>query len=449
MRRFFTLLWTLCLLASLAACGTQTPPETPPAPEDLVPEVPADPDEGYTVYDCGEIQVALPTEYLDLLMVDMDFSDAAESWKPLMSVYEEASWKAAEEAWGEGSGMGFLFGILAMDQAGYEQFLFSAPAGMEIIAQDGGRYYALTYPTDVRFYRSGGIDMESEDWKIWEDLCRMRETVPADVIRRNGLTPCDSAEFFNRPFTWEGGHAYLHFRFYGEYDVEYRCVLVLSQPVRQGEDGIWCVERWMHEGGNPMLYFPDSGLPAEEYYARLQAECDSGEHPELLTPAGAAAAFILDYFGIEPAEEDLRPLDGEEEARAIADLRLREIVTGVCAGLDVDGVELLECLGRVGEDNWASLGVMEPVGLDGDWWPALLAALENAAVGEDQQARDRDLMAFCLTVRDGPSQYYEAVAALVREQREADGAAFAAALAEFSPEEQALIKAAANKETDT
>lgn len=155
----------------------------------------------------------------------------------------------------------------------------------------------------------------------------------------------------------------------------------------------------------------------------------------------AAAAFILDYFGMELAAEDLRPLDGEE-ARAAADLRLREIVTGVCTGQDVDAMELLECLGRVGEDNWASLGLMEPVGLEGDWWPALLKALKSAAIGEDQQARDRALMAFCLTIRDGPSAHYKSVASLVQEQREADSEAFAAALAEFTSEEQAYLKTA-------
>lgn len=443
MRRFWTLFLTLCLLASLAACARQTPPETPPAPADSPLEAPADPDEGYTIYDCGEIEVALPTEYLDLLVVDTDFSDAAESWKPLISVYEKASLEAAEADWGEGSGAGFLFGVLAMDRAGYEQLLCEAPAGAAVIAAEGERYYARTYPTDVQFYRSGGIDTESADWRTWETLSQMDEAVMADMIRRNGLTPCDSAEFFSRSFTWEGAHAYLRFCHPGSGGDAY--VLALSQPVRQGEGGIWCVDRWMYEGADPMIWFPDSGLPAAEYYARLQAKCDAGEHPELLTPAGAAAAFIQDYFCTEPTEDDLRPLDAEEESRAAADLRLREIVTKTRAGGDVDGMELLECLGRVGEDNWASLGMLEPVGLEGDWWPGLLTALESAAVGGDQRARDRDMMAFCLTIREGPSEWYKSVAALMRKQREADEDAFASALASFSPEERAHLQTAAGE----
>lgn len=446
MRRALTLLLTLCLLGALTGCARQTPPEAPPAPKMPAPELPApeasaDPDEGDAVYDCGELEIALPAEYLDQLVVDTEFPDAAESWKPLMSVYERASVEAAEAEWGESSGAGFLFGILAMDRAGWEQLLCEAPAGVAVIAVRGERYYARTFPTDVRFYRSGGIDMESEDWRTWETLNRMDEAVMADMIRRNGLAPCDGAELFTRSFTWEGDHTCLRFCHPGKYG-EDAYVLALSQPVRQGAGGIWCVDRWMHEGADPMIWFPDTGLPAGEYYAGLQAACDAGEHPELLTPAGAAAAFIRDCFGTEPAEEDLRPLDAEAEARAMADLRLRELVTGVYAGKAVDGMALLECLGRVGEDNWASLGMLEPVGLDGDWWPALLTALEDAAVGGNQQARDRNLMAFCLTIREGSSRHREAVTGLVRKQREAYGGAFAAALAEFSPEEQACLRAA-------
>lgn len=115
MRRFWTLFLTLCLLASLAACARQTPPET--VPEAPVPEVPAqeppaEPDRDCAVYDCGGIEIALPAEHLDQLIVDTDFPDAPDSWRPLMSVYERASVEAAEAAWGEGSGMGFLFGFL-------------------------------------------------------------------------------------------------------------------------------------------------------------------------------------------------------------------------------------------------------------------------------------------------------------------------------------------------
>lgn len=449
MRRFLTLFLLTCLVVALTACGGQSPPEAVPdpvdeAPEAEIPEAPESPetppnsDKSYTVYDCGGIAVALPTKYLDQLIVDTEFSDMPRIWKPLISVYERASAEAAEAEWGDRSGMGFLFGLLTMDRVGLERYLCEDIPGMKIIAEGDERYYAQIFPTDVRFYRPGGaIDTESADWRNWIVLERIAETAAADMIRRNGLTSYDGTEFLG--CTWEGVHAY--FRFYHRGDDSYdaygeatRYVLVLSQPVRQGEGGIWCLDRWMYEGGDPMIYFPDSGLPAAEYYARLQMACDGGEHPELLTPAGAAAAFVEDYFGIEPAPEDLQPLDEEEEARAAANLRLRGIVNEIYTGQDVDGMELLECLGRVETDNWASLGLEE------SWWSALLAALENAAIGEDQQTRDRDMMAFCLTVRGDLSRRYEAVATLVRKQWEADGAAFAAALATFTPEKQTSLQ---------
>ena len=84
MRRLeiFTLV-LVCLLA-LAACGGEAGSQEPGPGEP-----PQDGGEAMTVYDCGGLSVALPTEYLDLLRVDTDFPGAEESWKPLISVYEK------------------------------------------------------------------------------------------------------------------------------------------------------------------------------------------------------------------------------------------------------------------------------------------------------------------------------------------------------------------------
>ena len=76
-------------------------------------------------------------------------------------------------------------------------------------------------------------------------------------------------------------------------------ILSLSQPVRQGEGGIWCVERVRfvyseYDWTDTQLVFPAAlGIDqtAADYYAQLQAACDAGEQTELLTPRGAA----LDY----------------------------------------------------------------------------------------------------------------------------------------------------------
>ena len=75
MRRFETFLLVLACLLTLSACGGETdslePVQTPP---------PQDGGEDVTVYDCDGLEVALPNEYLDLLLVDTEFPDAQESW---------------------------------------------------------------------------------------------------------------------------------------------------------------------------------------------------------------------------------------------------------------------------------------------------------------------------------------------------------------------------------
>ena len=337
MRRLLTLLPAMCLLGALAACGTQTPPETPPVPEIPeipAPEIPADPDGGCAVYDCGEIEIALPAEHLDQLIVDTDFPDAEDSWRPLMSVYERASVEAAEAQWGGGEGFGFLFGFLAMDRAGYERLLCEDGSGIEVFAADGERYYAYTYPTDVQFCRPGGqLDTESADWRNWEALNGMGLTVRADVVERNGLTPRTAGEFFAAPFTWEGDHAYLEYRPYYAADGGGKTVytLVLSRPARQGEGGVWCVERWYNEYGNQYIWFPDSGMAAADYFAQIQKACDAGEHPELLTPVGAAEAFVKEYFGRETAEGSFAEADGAPEALMERNGRLRQMALDLMA----------------------------------------------------------------------------------------------------------------------
>lgn len=443
MRRAWTLFLTLCLLGALAGCARQTPPEAPPAPEPSAPEVPADPDEGYTVYDCGELEIALPAEYLDQLIVDTDFPDAAESWKPLMSVYERASVEAAEAEWGDSMGTGFLFGFLAMDRAGYERLLCEDGSGIEVFAADGERYYAYTYPTDVRFYRSGGrISTESQDWRDWEVLNEMGLDVRADVVERNGLTPHTGAEFLARPFTWEGNHACLEYRPYYAVDGDERIVytLVLSQPVQQGEGGVWCVERWYDEYGSQYIWFPDSGVAAEDYFAQLQAERGAGKHPELRTPAGAAAAFVKEYFGHDTEEGSFAEAGGLPEAYMERNSRLRQMVLDLMADREVDPMELLDCVGGASADNWGSLGR----GMYGsDWFTPLMDAVEDAAVGTEQQRRDRAVLSFLLAARGARTDFQTSLAAVLQRQRAADGGAFAAALAEFSPEEQAYLKTAA------
>lgn len=73
--------------------------------------------------------------------------------------------------------------------------------------------------------------------------------------------------------------------------------LLLSQPAKQGADGIWCVERWSDEMGN-LYYNYVSGAEEDAYYAEQQAQCDEGHKVGLLNPEDVAMTFLRDEMGL-------------------------------------------------------------------------------------------------------------------------------------------------------
>lgn len=73
--------------------------------------------------------------------------------------------------------------------------------------------------------------------------------------------------------------------------------LLLSQPVKQGDSGIWCVERWSDEMGN-LYYNYVSGAEEDAYYAEQQAQCDEGHKVGLLNPEDVAMTFLRDEMGL-------------------------------------------------------------------------------------------------------------------------------------------------------
>ncbi len=73
--------------------------------------------------------------------------------------------------------------------------------------------------------------------------------------------------------------------------------LILSQPVRQGETGIWCVERSYSPGGGVNLVTPNSDGEALDTYEQIQADCDNGHKPYLLNPTMVAVEYITNELG--------------------------------------------------------------------------------------------------------------------------------------------------------
>ncbi|MDD4679509.1 MAG: hypothetical protein PHP79_01265 [Clostridia bacterium] len=73
--------------------------------------------------------------------------------------------------------------------------------------------------------------------------------------------------------------------------------LLLSQPVVQGDKGIWIVERWMNEDGTIYYEFPDTDIKIADYYKNMQEQFNNGEKLSLGDPVGVAYDFIINKPG--------------------------------------------------------------------------------------------------------------------------------------------------------
>ncbi|GGH09565.1 M56 family metallopeptidase [Paenibacillus segetis] len=74
--------------------------------------------------------------------------------------------------------------------------------------------------------------------------------------------------------------------------------LLLSQPVVQGDLGIWCVERWKDTNGNEYYNTPQTDDSIADYYDRLQQQAAQGEDRSLLDPLQVAMKYISNDIGM-------------------------------------------------------------------------------------------------------------------------------------------------------
>ena len=267
-------------------------------------------DEDMTLYRCGGLTAALPREDVDALRVTAEAPDGAQ---PFFSVTQKASAEAAERDGYVDSGIGWLFSLVQYDRTQYERWLCEDGSGRSFFATDGTWYYGLCLPTDVRYYPSGDPGTAEQEQAEWLRLCDLGQRVADDFVRRNGLTAYSDTAL-REGYTYDGAHRFLAYDpcdppdLSGNGSQDDAVVLTLSQPAKPGEGGIWCVERMTDGYGNTYLWFPDSGMPAAEYYAGLQAECDAGRSTELLKPEAAARVFLKQsgYFGSRAIDGSLR-----------------------------------------------------------------------------------------------------------------------------------------------
>lgn len=103
--------------------------------------------------------------------------------------------------------------------------------------------------------------------------------------------------------TYKGDHVVIEFTLPNKEKGK----LLLSQPIIQGDKGIWVVERWMDANGYIYLATPHTDLRIEEYYNNLQNEFEIQDRNKRLgDPLEVGYDFLLGYFGdIGLKKEDL------------------------------------------------------------------------------------------------------------------------------------------------
>lgn len=148
------------------------------------------------------------------------------------------------------------------------------------------------------------------------------------------------------PFeTYEGNHVVIKFPLStGE-----TSQLLLSQPVVQGKNGIWTVERWMDGNGNIYHEIPNpkEDIKIQDYYKALQEQSDRGQESTLIDPIEVGYDYIVNILGqtlvkrnnleiINPAEiNDFMETPESHYIGYIIKINLNE------SHIDIDKVEFL------------------------------------------------------------------------------------------------------------
>ena len=102
------------------------------------------------------------------------------------------------------------------------------------------------------------------------------------------------------PVMFPGNHSFVYVRM--QEDVYMR--FMLSQPVTQGDGGIWAIERWQnfaHWGSNSVFFdHPQCDTSTiAEFYAEQQRRFDAGLEPYLGSPGAVVRAFLQDFIHYE------------------------------------------------------------------------------------------------------------------------------------------------------
>ena len=288
------------------SCNNTTPNDGEQTTDDLKDTV---------KYEYDGYFLSLPEEYAESITVNPPDNEEKRSGT-LFEVFYKPAYDQAKQI---GLLMGRLFTVLRLDRAAYEQYLASGDWSNEYaFALGGEHYYIMTYPTDMQV-------MSFEDMEIYSTLSKACISAAVETVTKlNGLTEYSDDGFWKSTETYSGEHIYYRYYPYRAYpdleteeDKNMFYTLMLSQPIKQGEDGIWCVERVYDDVKYGYIYafFPfNEGKTAIETYTELQSACDNGVNPELLDPLTAALAYVKDIYGHANATYDsFEEADGPPE----------------------------------------------------------------------------------------------------------------------------------------
>lgn len=248
----------------------------------------------------------LPREYSHLCTVSTDRSQYGESTLAVICYTPEY----------EISGYGDILRIYRYSSGEYERnYLDNKVFNLRLLGTDGTYYYVMGLPSDVT------VDPTNTGFpEVNRAVC---ETVSEYFAEFNGLEFVDANAFFDSDYTYSGEHKFIRYYPYGK-GRDYYYTLVLSQPAKKGDGGIWCVERWYDDmvmitepgsanvdfvhGDTPVLYyhFPQSGdLSAVDYYCKIQEEYDTGDRQQYGDPLQTALEWVISTFSHDFAAPDM------------------------------------------------------------------------------------------------------------------------------------------------
>jgi hypothetical protein len=224
------------------------------------------------------------------------------------------------------------------------------PGGMNaidgLITEDG----SMGKPVLVFAYHSAVPEYLGEVWSGENDLSR-----PAgqEIAFRKFLEGKDRLPHE----TFSGNHILVKY----SRDTGEASQLLLSQPVKQGDQGIWAVERWKDTHGNEYYDTPETGDTLSGYYASQQSLAEQGADSPLLDPLQVAIRYIGTVIG-KPVSKDRLIVDYGATAADFAispESRLLGYVTGLDMDSDTLNFDQVEWLTLEDADRFAALNIDE------------------------------------------------------------------------------------------